>query len=146
MNGSTIAAKLRGRLVGFLGRISPRFRKPTAKFVGDMVYGLVARGDVKLSSIVRALDEKTSPKKVEDRLSRMLASEGLAAGLHDAIASCGRIFTCLDAEMAVSSFVYKGSAFSASRKMGNLQAFGCRAHLAGGVELSGGVLYNTQPF
>ena len=89
MNDSTIAAKLRGQLVGFLGRISPRFRKPTAKFVGDMVYGLVARGDVKLSSVVRALDERTSPKKVEDRLSRMLASEGLAAGLHDAIAAEG---------------------------------------------------------
>ena len=89
MNNSIIAAKLRDQLVGFLGRISPRFHKPTARFVGDMVYGLVARGDVKLSSVVRALDEKTSPKKVEDRLSRMLSSEGLAAGLHDAIAAEG---------------------------------------------------------
>ena len=37
-----------------------------------MVYGIMAGKDVKLSSIVRALKEKITPKKVEDRLSRML--------------------------------------------------------------------------
>jgi hypothetical protein len=45
--------------------------------------------DVKLSSIVRALKEKITPKKVEDRLSRMLSSDGLEAGLHGVIASEG---------------------------------------------------------
>ena len=44
---------------------------------------------MKLSSIVRALKEKTTPKKVEDRLSRMLSSDGLEAGLHGVIASEG---------------------------------------------------------
>ncbi|MCR5414020.1 MAG: transposase, partial [Kiritimatiellae bacterium] len=63
--------------------------KPVARFVGDMVYGILAGKDVKLSSIVRALKEKTTPKKVEDRLSRMLSSVGLEAGLHDVIASEG---------------------------------------------------------
>ncbi|MBR2714498.1 MAG: hypothetical protein IKB76_06965, partial [Kiritimatiellae bacterium] len=33
--------------------------------------------------------EKTTPKKVEDRLSRMLSSDGLEAGLHGFIASEG---------------------------------------------------------
>jgi len=45
--------------------------------------------DVKLSSVVRALKEKTTPKKVEDRLSRMLSADGLEAGLHRFIASEG---------------------------------------------------------
>ena len=45
--------------------------------------------DVKLSSVVRALKEKTTPKKVEDRLSRMLSSDGLEEGLHDVIAAEG---------------------------------------------------------
>ena len=54
-----------------------------------MIYGIMVEKDVKLSSIVRALKEKTTPKKVEDRLSRMLSSAGLEAGLHGFIASEG---------------------------------------------------------
>jgi hypothetical protein len=89
MNDTTIAAKLLNQLESFLGRISPRFHKPTARFIGDMVYGIMAQKDIKLSSIVRALKEKTTPKKVEDRLSRMLSSKGLEEGLQDAIAELG---------------------------------------------------------
>ena len=54
-----------------------------------MVYGIMVEKDVKLSSVVRALREKTTPKKVEDRLSRMLSSDGLEEGLHDVIAAEG---------------------------------------------------------
>ena len=72
MYDTTIAAKLLSQLESFLGRISPRFHKPVARFIGDMMYGIMAEKDVKLASIVRALKEKTTPKKVEDRLSRML--------------------------------------------------------------------------
>ena len=53
------------------------------------MYGIMAEKDVKLSSIVRALKEGITPKKVEDRLSRMLSSKGLERGLHDAIAAEG---------------------------------------------------------
>ena len=86
MYDTIIAAKLLAQLENFLGRISPHFHKPVAHFIGDMIYGIIAEKDVKLSSIVRALKEKTTPKKVEDRLSRMLSSSGLEAGLHDLIA------------------------------------------------------------
>ena len=79
MYDTTIAAKLLGQLESFLGRISPHFHKPVARFIGDMVYGIMVEMDVKLASIVRALKEKTTPKKVEDRLSRMLSSDGLEA-------------------------------------------------------------------
>ena len=89
MYDTTIAAKLLGQLESFLGRISPHFHKPAARFIGDMVYGIMVGKDVKLSSVVRALKEKTTPKKVEDRLSRMLSSDGLEAGLHDVIAAEG---------------------------------------------------------
>lgn len=89
MNDTTIAAKLLNQLESFLGKISPRFHKPTARFIGDMVYGIMAQKDIKLSSIVRVLKEKTTPKKVEDRLSRMLSSKGLEEGLQDAIAELG---------------------------------------------------------
>ena len=89
MYDTTIATKLIGQLEKFLGRISPRFHKPVARFIGDMMYGIMAEKDVKLSSVVRALKEGITPKKVEDRLSRMLSSKGLERGLHDAIAADG---------------------------------------------------------
>ena len=86
MYDTTIATKLIDQLKKFLGRISPHFHKPVARFIGDMMYGIMAEKDVKLSSVVRALKEGITPKKVEDRLSRMLSSKGLERGLHDAIA------------------------------------------------------------
>ena len=89
MYDTTIATKLTDQLKKFLGRISPHFHKPVARFIGDMIYGIMVEKDVKLASIVRALKEKITPKKVEDRLSRMLSSEGLEAGLHGFIASEG---------------------------------------------------------
>lgn len=89
MHDTTIAAKLLKQLESFSGRISPHFHKPAARFIGDMVYGIMAEKDVKLSSVVRALKEETTPKKVEDRLSRMLSSDGLEAGLHGFVASEG---------------------------------------------------------
>ena len=74
MYDTTIAAKLLGQLESFWGRISPHFHKPVARFIGDMVYGIMAEKDVKLSSVVRALREKTTPKKVEDRLMTMMGT------------------------------------------------------------------------
>ena len=55
MYDTTIATKLTGQLKKFLGRISPRFHKPVARFIGDMMYGIMAEKDVKLSSVVRGL-------------------------------------------------------------------------------------------
>ena len=89
MYDTTIAAKLLKQLESFLGRTSPHFHKPAARFIGDMMYGIMAEKDVKLSSIVRALKEGITPKKVEDRLSRMLSSNGLERDLHDVIAAEG---------------------------------------------------------
>lgn len=89
MNDSIIAHKLLKQLEAFLGRLSPHFHKPTAHFIGDMLYGIIAAEDIKLSRIVRALKSKTIPKKVEDRLSRMLSTNGLEQQLHQFIASEG---------------------------------------------------------
>ena len=89
MHDTTIAAKLLKQLESFLGRISPHFHRPVARFTGDMIYGIMAEKDVKLASVVRALKEETTPRKVEDRLSRMLSSDGLEAGPHGLVASEG---------------------------------------------------------
>ena len=89
MYDTTIAAKLLGQLESFLGRISPHFHKPVARFIGDMVYGIMAEKDVKLSSIVRALKEKITPKKSDFSLNAKRKSP-----LHP-LFSGARRFSCL---------------------------------------------------
>ena len=52
MNDSKCAAKLRAQLKRFLGELLPHFSRPKVSFLGDMTYGLMTGGDVKLSSSV----------------------------------------------------------------------------------------------
>jgi hypothetical protein len=67
MHDATITTKLIGQLKKFLGRLSPHFHKPVTRFIGDMIYGIMAEKDVKLSSVVRALKMGITPKKSRPR-------------------------------------------------------------------------------
>ena len=55
-----------GELCTGLGRVASRF-------VEEMIYGIQARGSVRLTEVARALDEPISLHKTHDRLSRNLA-------------------------------------------------------------------------
>lgn len=72
MHHTQIANQLRGQLKRFLGIFYPLFSKPQCKFPRDMIYGIQASQDVKLSSISRALDESICLKQTEERLSHHL--------------------------------------------------------------------------
>ena len=89
MNNSQTAFKVRAQLERFLGIFSPHFSKPELRFLGDMLYGLQASKDVKLSCIGRGLDEGILLKKTEERLSRNLLREGLDEGIFRAVAREG---------------------------------------------------------
>lgn len=89
MNRSQTAYRVREQLARFLGIFSPHFSKPAMKFLGDMLYGLQASKDVKLSCIGRGLDEAILLKKTEERLSRHLGREGIEGGISRAIATEG---------------------------------------------------------
>jgi len=54
-------------------------------FHKSMLYGIQARGSVRLSEVARGLEEKASLKKVIERLSRNLARRGLAEGIGEAV-------------------------------------------------------------
>ena len=86
MNDSKIAAKLRAQLKRFLGELLPHFSKPKTAFLGDMFYGLMAGGDVKLSKICRAYRPTITMKKAGDRLCMHLDDEGIEKTLHSFIA------------------------------------------------------------
>lgn len=57
----------------FSGIISKGFSKPVKKFITQMIYGIQASEDVKLSNISRSLKEDIPLIKTEDRLSRNLS-------------------------------------------------------------------------
>ena len=81
------ARKLQEQLVKFLGVFSPHFSKPRMGFLGDMLYGIQASGDVKLSEIARELVHRRdcTPKKKEERLSRHLIQEDMTDKINHAI-------------------------------------------------------------
>lgn len=86
MNDSKIAAKLRAQLKRFSGELLPHFSKPKTAFLGDMFYGLMAGGDVKLSKICRAYRPTITMKKAGDRLCMHLDDERIEKTLHSFIA------------------------------------------------------------
>jgi hypothetical protein len=77
MQTTRLAEKLRVQIHQFLGILSPRFSRPKLKFLEQMLFGVSASQDCKLSQVARALDEPILLKKTEERLSRHLASPGL---------------------------------------------------------------------
>lgn len=77
MQTTRVAAQLRAQIHSFGGMLSPHFSKPKTKFLEQMLFGLSARQDCKLSQVGRALGEPILLKKTAERLARHLATPGL---------------------------------------------------------------------
>src|SRR5512136_688673 len=71
------AQKLREQMVRFSGELSAGLPKVARRFVAEMVFGIQARGSVRLTEVGRSLGEPIALKKTEERLSRQLGREGL---------------------------------------------------------------------
>lgn len=56
----------------YLEKIIMQFDKPTRKFYTDIIYGILKSQSIILSDIVHSLNEKITPKKSIERLSRFL--------------------------------------------------------------------------
>jgi hypothetical protein len=69
---SKIAGKIKSQITRFSHKISGDFKKPTRKWIVQMLYGIQASKDVKLSNIARSLNEQIPLIKTENRLSRNL--------------------------------------------------------------------------
>lgn len=80
-----IGVKLRVQIHHFSGKLCPGLGKVARRFVEEMLYGIQARGSVRLSEVARSLNEKTSVKKCIDRLSRNLGRSGLADEIGEAV-------------------------------------------------------------
>ena len=84
-----IGLKLRTQMGHFSGKLCEGMGKIQSRFVGEAIYGIQARGSVRISEIARSLSEKTSVKKRIDRLSRNLARLGLDCEISEAVLAQG---------------------------------------------------------
>lgn len=75
---SRLRGKIKGQITRFASRLTEGWAKPLRRFVGQMLYGLQAAEDVKISNIARSLNESVRLIKTENRLCRNLAREDLS--------------------------------------------------------------------
>jgi hypothetical protein len=87
-NTTTVAA-IKGQLSKFSGIIAKELSKPKQRLVKEMIYGIQAAKDVKLSNITRALNERIPLIKTEDRLSRNLDDEEFTDQINKEICRLG---------------------------------------------------------
>ncbi len=86
---SKTMANLKGQLSKFSGIISKSCNKPKQKLIREMLYGIQAAKDVKLSNIARTLKEEQALIKTEDRLSRNLDDEDFTDSINEEICRLG---------------------------------------------------------
>jgi hypothetical protein len=86
---SNTVASLKGQLSKLSVIISKRFKKPKKKLIKEMLYGIQASKDVKLSNIGRTLKEDQPLIKTEDRLSRNLDDEDFIDSINEEICRLG---------------------------------------------------------
>jgi len=86
---SRIVAVVKGQVSKFSGIISKGLPKAKRRLVREMIYGIQAGKDVKLSGISRSLNESTPLIKTEDRLSRNLDDLDFTKEINDQICRLG---------------------------------------------------------
>jgi len=72
INYNTLGQGLKRGIINFSKKVSKNVAKPKQKFTADMIYGIIASGSSKLTDIGKQLKERTSLKKVSERLGRHL--------------------------------------------------------------------------
>jgi len=84
-----LVAKIKAQLSKFSGIISKGYSVPKRRLIKEILYGIQATKDVKLSNISRSLNEEQSLIKTEDRLSRNLDDVDLTEGINHEICRLG---------------------------------------------------------
>lgn len=89
MHDSKLRSRLKAQLTKFSSELCQGLSRPLEKFVSQMLFGIQASQDVKLSNIARSLKEEIPLIKVEDRLSRNLKAAALEKELAPQLARMG---------------------------------------------------------
>jgi len=84
-----VVAKIKAQLSKFSGIISKGFPKAKKRLIKELLYGIQATKDMKLSNISRSLNEQQLLIKTEDRLSRNLDDVDFTDGINREICRLG---------------------------------------------------------
>ncbi len=87
---SKTAGKIKTQITRFSNKLSSGLKKPKRKFLHQMIYGIQASKDIKLSNIGRSLGEEIPLKKTENRLSQQINNGDLTEFLSKKLAQEGR--------------------------------------------------------
>jgi len=98
---SKLTYKIKLQLSRFAGCLTEGWGKVANRFVGEMLYGIQAAGDVKVSEVSRALRESIPLIKTENRLCRNLSKEDLTAPVNRRVARKGAPRVKKDTVLAV---------------------------------------------
>ena len=90
MNLSKTSKKIQKQMQQFSGKLSKGLPKTAGRFVEEAIYGIQARGCVKLSEIARSLNETIPLQKTINRLSNQLKRPGLLEHIESAVLSEGQ--------------------------------------------------------
>lgn len=89
MHDSKIGSRLKAQLTKFTLLLTEGLSRPQQRFVRQVVFGIQASQDVKLSNIARSLKEDMALIKTENRLSRNLEAPELESPLSERLAAMG---------------------------------------------------------
>ena len=84
-NDKAITERVQQQLIRFGRKISKGLRKSRKKFINQMIFGIQASRDIKLSNVCRSLNEEIKLIKTEQRLSRQISREDLTEHINKAI-------------------------------------------------------------
>lgn len=87
-NAKTVA-NIKGQLSKFSGIIAEGLSKAKQRLIREMIYGIQASKDIKLSNITRSLNESIPLIKTEDRLSRNLDDKDFTEEINNQICRLG---------------------------------------------------------
>ena len=84
-----LPAILRDQVAQFSAKVTAGLKRPARKFVGQMLFGILAAKVMKLSNIARGLQEEIKLGEGENRLSRNLNAIGIAEQVTEALVRDG---------------------------------------------------------
>ena len=87
---SKTAGKIKAQITRFANRLTAGFKKPDQRFIREIIYGIQASKDVKLSNIARTLCEAIPLIKTEWRLSRNAAKMDYTDAMNKKLISFGK--------------------------------------------------------
>lgn len=85
-DNTTTGKKVQGQIKRFSSKMTEDLTKPKKKFISQMLFGIQASRDVKLSNVSRSLNEDIKLIKTENRLSRHITHKDLTGYINNTLA------------------------------------------------------------